>query len=351
MSSSLNIWFNRAYATTYWLAQMLRNNPDNVEVKIFVTHVDATSPVLQAADFSTQEPSNLSDEEYINWALSFCETNSINVFIPREKSLLISNNIEKFDKIGVHVLVNSPDVIKLLDNKELSYLSFEQNNLPTPMWSVGRGVEDFIEKYDRMRSMLDSDKKIIIKPTRGAGASGFRVINDNKYSLEELLNKPNDDIALSKIVEALESAEKKQKLLPDFMIMPYLDSPELSVDSLSDKEGKLVVNIPRTKDASRLTSFSDRFPEGSNVVKKIVELYGLQFLSNTQLRWWDNELVILETNTRASGGLYASSITGINMMWLAIKVLLDESFVQPEPVLGKRYTSVSSFVEIKDNSF
>ena len=131
--------------------------------------------------------------------------------------------------------------------------------------------------------------------------------------------------------------------------MPFLDSPELSIDSLSDASGKLIVNIPRTKDASRLTSFSNRFPQGNEIVEKIVELYGLKFLSNTQLRWWDNELVILETNTRASGGLYASSVTGINMMWLAIKVLLEEDFAQPVPILEKRYTSVSNFVEIKDN--
>jgi len=349
LPSSLNIWFNRAYATSYWLIKMLKENPDDTPVKVFATHVDLQSPVLQAADVIELEPT-LIGEEYINWALEFCKKYNINVFIPREQALLISKNVSKFEEIGVKVLVNPSATIELFENKELAYLSLAESGLPVPPWSVARGSEDFIFQYEAMRKFLDKDTRIIVKPTVGVGASGFRIINDNSYTMEELLVRPKDDISLNKIIEALQNEEKSGRTPPAFMVMPFLADPEVSVDTLSTGDGKLILNIPRTKDTNRMKAFSNRFPQATEVVSKIVEMYGLTYLTNTQLRWWNDSLVILETNTRASGGLYSSTITGVNIMWMAIKTLFNEPVDVSKVQLDKTYTSTSISIEITQKS-
>lgn len=346
MPPTLNIWFNRAYATTFWLAKMLKENPDNVPVNIFATHVDPNSPVLQAADFTFEEPV-LADDEYILWALDFCIDNSIHVFIPRENTLLIAENVSRFEQFGVKVLVNDPEVIQLFEDKEEAYLRLAADGFPVPPYKVAHGAKDFVAKLDELKKELGESQRIIVKPISGAGASGFRIIKEEPYTMEELLAKPNDDISLSRILEALVSSEEQGIKAPAFMIMPYLDSPEISIDCLSSVQGNTIISIPRTKDASRLTSFSDRFPEAAQIVERLADCYGLKFLTNTQLRWWKGELVILETNTRASGGLYASALTGVNLMWLAIKVLMGEEVKPPKALLGDTYTSVSFSVKMQ----
>lgn len=346
MPPTLNIWFNRAYATTFWLAKMLKENPDNIPVSIFATHVDPNSPVLQAADFAFEEPV-LSDEEYILWALDFCIDNTIHVFIPRENTLLIAENVSRFEQFGVKVLVNKPEVIQLFEDKEEAYLRLAADGFPVPPYRVAQGSKDFVDKLNELKKELGESQRMIVKPISGAGASGFRIIKDKPYTMEELLAKPSDDISLSRMIEALVSSEEGGVQPPAFMIMPYLNSPEISVDCLSSIQGSTIISIPRTKDASRLTSFSDRFPDATRIVERLADYYELKFLTNTQLRWWKGELVILETNTRASGGLYASALTGVNLMWLAIKILMGEEIKPPKALLGGTYTSVSFSVQMQ----
>lgn len=342
----LNIWFNRSYATAYWIMKQIKDNPDNVPVTVFASHVDPHSPTLQGADFSFLEP-QLEAEEYILWALDFCKTHSIDVLIPKEYAEDIARNVNLFNEIGVKVLTNTIENIDLFEDKGLAYKSLEENGFPVPPYRTAQGSEDFAAKLAELKSVLEPDTAIIIKPVSGVGAAGFRVINDEPYTLKNLLANPNNDISEARVIEALSIAEAQGETIPALMIMPYLESPEISVDSLSTADGKLVVNIPRTKDGSRFTQFSDRFPEANIIVRKLVEFYGLQYCTNTQLRWWNDELVILETNTRMSGGLYSSSVTGVSVIWTAIKVLLGEEVDEIVPELNSSYTSVSTNVIIE----
>jgi biotin carboxylase len=344
-TSHLNIWFNRSYATAYWIMKQVKDNPDNVPVTVFASHIDPYSPTLQGADFAFVEPV-LEPEDYLEWALEFCQTHNIDILIPKEHAETIAANVDRFNAIGVKVLTNNIENIDLFEDKAVAYESLASNGFPVPPYRTAKGSADFSAKLAELKATLEPDTVIIIKPVSGVGASGFRVINEDPYTVKNLISHTNNDITEAKILEALTLAEAQGEEVPALMIMPFLESPEISVDSLSTAEGKLVLNIPRTKDGSRFTRFSDRFPDANAIVKRLVEFYGLQYLTNTQLRWWKGELVILETNTRMSGGLYSSTATGVSVIWTAVKVLLGEDVGVIVPTLDKAYTSVSTNVII-----
>ena len=344
MPTQLNIWFNRSYATSYWLMKMLRSNEDNTPVTIFASHVDATSPVLQGADHAFIEPSDLSEDDYLLWALEFCSTHKIDVLIPTQHAPIIASNVHKFELVGTRVLVNTVENITLFEDKEAAYVDLAKNGFPVPPYAVARSASEFVEKLAELKATLPEGKQVIIKPISGVGAAGFRIIDDAPYTVNDLLTKPSAKVSAQKIVDALQTAEDNNELVPALMLMPFLESPEISVDCLSTFDGKVIAALPRTKDSGRLTQFSDRFPEAAQWARKLVETYGLSYLTNTQFRWYDGALVVLETNTRMSGGLFASSMLDINMVWLAIKVLLEEDVQPQNPQLNRAYTHVSLFV-------
>jgi len=346
--TSINIWFNRTFATTYWAIQMLRDNPDGAAVTIFATHVDPASPVLQAADYRGVE-SVATGEEYILWALDYCEANNIDVFIPRNNIDIIAQNISRFETIGVKVLSSNVSDIRLLEDKGLTYAKATEAGIAVPPYHIASTAEAISDAYTQLRHGLDATDRIVVKPTVGVGATGFHVIDNEPYSLARF-NDPHPEntqsVGIKDVIGAYELAEQRGEPTPELLLLPWLDAPEVSIDCLSDRNGKLVRAIPRIKDGDRITVFSNRYPTAVETVERWYENFDLRYLTNTQLRWWRGELVLLETNTRAAGGLFATTITGVNMMWEAVSIALGGETTAAQPKLDQSYVSLPTVVPV-----
>jgi len=339
----LNIWFNRPFATTYWLIKMVKDNPDGVPVTVFATHPDLGSPVLLAADRVGGEP-ELSGTEYVDWCFQYCVENKIDVFVPRMGIADIVREVERFESAGVRVLASGFDDIELLEDKNKTYVKASRSGTPVPPWRVGSSAEEIQTGYDSLVSEI-GDARVVMKPTVGVGAEGFRVIDNGEFTVDKLLGAGSREVSIDSIVNAYSMAEESGADRPEIMLLPFLEDPEVSVDVVSTGEGEIIKMIPRTKDSARLTSFSQRFPEAEEIVAYWYTNFNLRFLTNTQLRWWQGELVLLETNTRASGGLYSSNLTGLNVMWEAIVLLVNGEVNRTKPKLGLSYVGVNTFVE------
>lgn len=340
----LHIWFNRSFATSYWLIKMIRENADGRSVSIFATHVDPSSPVLQAADHAGKE-STLDGDDYIKWCIDYCAKNAIDVFIPRNNIDLIAENIDVFTAAGIKVLASSHESIRLLGDKNLTYQKAQEIGVPVPPWRVAHTEQTIREAVVSLTAEVGSETRIVVKPTVGVGAQGFRVLTHKPFSIDDLLIE-NDDVAVIDLLRAYRRAEDEGREAPELMLLPWLDAPEVSVDCLSDQDGKLVKFVPRTKDGDRLTRLSNRFDEVVPHIEKIHEHFDLRYLTNTQFRWWQDELVLLETNTRASGGLYSTSLSGVNLIWEAIMLATEGKVDYTAPQLNKAYISLDTFVEV-----
>lgn len=341
---TLNIWLNRTYATNYWFLQMLRSNPDHRSVRLFATHTDETSPVLQAADVALPEP-RLTGDAYVDWALDFCRTHAIDVLLPGTGIAEIAARTADFAALGVTVLASPAASIALLDDKCATYASASRLGLPVPPWRQAQGADELEAAVASLREELEPDETICIKPLSGVGAEGFRVLSDAPLSLDDLLAPPAHRVRLDEVAAALRTAQDADRAVPALMVMPYMASPEISVDCLSDPYGELLAALPRAKDGRRRT-FLDDTPRAIDIARQITGAYQLAYLSNTQLRWWRGELALLEVNTRPSGGLFAASLTGVNLPWAAVRLAVDGDAGPLEPTLGASFVTVETLVPL-----
>lgn len=341
---TLNIWLNRTYATNYWFLQMLRNNPDHRDVRLFATHTDPTSPVLQAADVSFPEPKLVGDD-YVDWVLEFCRTHAIDVLLPGKGIGEIAARHGEFEAAGVKVLASPAASIALLDDKCATYASAATLAIPVPPWRRADGADELEAAVASLRAELEADEKICIKPLSGVGAEGFRLLSDAALSLDDLLAPPAHRVRLDEVTAALRLADDAGRTVPAMMVMPYMSSPEISVDCLSGPFGDLLAALPRAKDGRRRT-FLDSTPQAIEIARQVTEAYQLAYLSNTQLRWWRGELALLEVNTRPSGGLFAASLTGVNLPWAAVRLAVDGDAGPLVPTLGASFVTVETLVPL-----
>lgn len=152
MTRPLHIWFNRAFATTYWLIKLLRKNPDGRPVIIHATHVDQDSPVLAAADVRGVEHEG-TGADYLAWALAYCEHHRIDIFFPRNNGELIAANRFAFEAIGTHVLTSPSATVSLFGDKRLTYMAIHEQGLPVPPWASASSGEGIMAAYERLSTL------------------------------------------------------------------------------------------------------------------------------------------------------------------------------------------------------
>jgi len=341
----LRIWFNRPFATSYWLFDMLRDNPDGYPVKIYVTQTDPTSPVFQGADYGELEP-DLQGEAYVDWALDFCERHGIELFFPRKWIEILVEAEERFAALGVRLIASSPEAIRLFEDKNLTYRAATETGVAVPPWCVASDGESFERELQSLRAELEAQDRIVVKPTVGVGAQGFRILDEKPRTINGIL-EGGLRVSPEELLRGYERAEAADEALPELMLLPYLDEPELSVDCLSSPQGELLKTIPRAKLSGRQRLFTDEYPEAVELVERLYAGRDLRYITNTQLRWWRGRLVLLETNTRPAGGLYATSLTGVNLIWDAVALALRGEATPKQPRLGDSYVALESFTELK----
>lgn len=320
---------------------MVKSNPDSIPVHAITTSDKIDSPVLLAGDESHLEPSReiVTGNAYVDWALLFCKTHSVDVFVPMREIAAISARKDEFASLGVVILASPPDSINLLEDKNLAYLSARDNGIPVPPWRMVSSLQEFIDAYASLLDETNNRDAICIKPNQGVGGQGYRKIVTAAPELKDLLIDPKHVIDLKVLLDVFRRTEDAGQKIPEFMLMPYLDEPETSVDCLSDTQGNILAAIPRAKTGRKQHMPEDSY-EAIEIATQMVKTYGLSYLTNTQTRVYHGHAVLLETNTRISGGMYASPLAGVNLPWEGIKLAIFGGIEKPEVILGAEYSSI-----------
>ena len=342
----LRIWLNRTYATHVHTVAMLRANPDGESVHVTATHRDPHSPVMLTADATEPEPDGEpTAEEYVTWALDLCRRHSIEVFWPAHQLAAVSAARERFQAAGVSLVAAPTEAVTVLDDKAAAYRDAEAAGLAVPPWRLASSGAELRAAYDDLRRLGD----VVCKPVRGAGADGYRVLTDAPLRLAELVGPLPARTHLDEAAAALDTAAGRL----DLLVMPYLPGPEISVDCLADEVGELLAAVPRSK-VVRLRALVDD-PDSVEIARRIVKRHRLASLSNTQLRYWQQPGVdggprpyLLETNARVAGGIFQTSLAGLNLPWAAVRLAQGQPVSVPEPRLGTTYATVSSLVRVPD---
>ncbi|MFF8970822.1 ATP-grasp domain-containing protein [Streptomyces sp. NPDC014995] len=339
MVSRVRVWLNRTYAENVFFMDQLRRNPSDRAVEIHATHGDADSPVLAAADTAVLEPEGLSPAAYVEYALDQCARRGIDVFVPRLHQAAIVAHRTDFEAVGTALLAPTPEAVAVFHDKVIAYEAVQAIGVPVPPWWRVRTADELLAAVEELEA---GGHKACFKPASGAGGVGFRVITRAPFSLTQLNGFPSPYVQLDLVVEALKQADEPV----DWLVMPRLEQPEVSVDCLTGPDNRVRLAIARTKNGRRRGfSLHEQWLEPA---RHIAERFGLHYLSNIQFRMFGGQPVLMDVNTRPAGGLHQLSLCGVNAPWAAVQLALgeDPGEIVP-PFLGQDYTVVSGLRPVR----
>ncbi|PWI14160.1 ATP-grasp domain protein [Streptomyces sp. Act143] len=333
MISRVRVWLNRTYAENVFFMDQLRKNPSDRAVEIHATHGDADSPVLAAADTAELEPEGLSPAGYVEYALDQCQRRGIDVFVPRlHQSAIVAHRAE-FEAVGTALLAPPPEAVAVFEDKVIAYEAVQAIGVPVPPWWRVRSADELVAAVEELEA---AGHKACFKPASGAGGVGFRVITRAPFSLAHLNGFPSPYVPLDVVVEALRQADEAV----DWLVMPRLEQPEVSVDCLTGPDNRVRLAVGRTKNGRR-RGFT-LHEQWLGPARMIAEGFGLHYLSNIQFRMFGDRPVLMDVNTRPAGGLHQLSLCGVNAPWAAVQLALGEDPGEmAPPFLGQDYTVVS----------
>jgi carbamoyl-phosphate synthase large subunit len=252
------------------------------------------APACRISDGYFKVPS-VSDEEYIPKLLKIAIENKVRLIIPTIDTCLLtlSENIEKFKKHHILILVSDSSLIRMFNNKKLTNDFFESKNIAVA----------------RLFSKTNYELPIYIKPIDGSG------------SLDNFIVRLHDELHHYHF--------RNERLL----FFEYLDHnlhSEFTIDMYFDKNSKLKSLVPRQRLEVRqgevkkaITKETFFCPIIWNIFKDINGLRGcvtLQIFVNHAT----NKIFGIEVNPRFGGGFPLTYLAGANFpKWILQEYLLD----------------------------
>ncbi|GHC09139.1 hypothetical protein GCM10010348_34410 [Streptomyces anthocyanicus] len=333
MASPVRVWLNRTYAENVFFMDQLRRNPADRAVEIHATHGDPDSPVLAAADTAEPEPEGLSPAGYVEYALAQCARRGIDVFVPRlHQSAIVAHRAE-FEALGTALLAPPPEAVAVFRDKVIAYEAVRAIGVPVPPWWRVRTADELVLAVEELEA---GGHRACFKPASGAGGVGFRMVTRDPFSLTHLNGFPSPSVPLPLVVEALRAAEEPV----DWLVMPRLEQPEVSVDCLTGPDNRVRLAVGRTKNGRR-RGFT-LHEQWLTPARRIAETFGLHHLSNVQFRMYGDRPVLMDVNSRPAGGLHQLALCGVNVPWAAVRLALgdDPGELEP-PFLGQDYAVVA----------
>ncbi|QFZ73337.1 ATP-grasp domain protein [Streptomyces fagopyri] len=333
MASRVRVWLNRTYAENVFFMDQLRSNPQRRGVEIHATHGDPDSPVLAAADTAAMEPDGLSPAAYVEYALDQCARHSVDVFVPVLHQQAIVAHRADFAAAGTALLAPSVEAVAVFQDKATAYQAVQAVGVPVPPWWRVRTPEDLVAAVEALEA---DGHQTCFKPAAGAGGVGFRVLTRTPFSMMHLNGFPSPYVPLDLVVEAMRQADEPV----DWLVMPRLAEPEVSVDCLTGPDGRVRMAVGRTKNGRR-RGFT-LHPSWIEPARLIAEAFGLHYLTNIQFRMFGDEPVLMDVNTRPAGGLHQLAQCGVNAPWAAVQLALGEETGELVPsALAPDYTVVA----------
>lgn len=320
----MNIYFNSCFTQTAEAIRLLKKEDDNL--KIFITNKNDNIYLKEVADYYEVEREYLSDREYLDFCIAFCKKHNIDIFFVRYRATELSKYKKEFDCIGVKTtFVAEYNTYRLLDNKVNTYDFIKNENiLEIPPYGIARNYNEYMETYALIRNEGFS---VCIKPIEGVGGVGFKRISENISAYDEI--KVNSATLMSK--ERADFIFKEKDNFEPIMMLGYLEGQEYSIDCLACK-GKLIDAIPRTKIDSytQLITTDKRLIE---IADKITKKFNLSNIFNIQVKFHKDKIYLIEINTRMSGGIFKSCMSGINIVYKDIKLLNNENIISEKHLL------------------
>lgn len=183
----------------------------NKDLRIYGADFAGTAPALAYCDY-VRKVCGMKEKDYISQLAKICEEDKIDLLIPTIDTdlLVLAENADMFAKIGTKVLISDPDKIAICRDKNHTADFFEECGLKAP-----RTCSDY-KKYG-------NNYPCFIKPKDGSSSiNAFKV--NNREELEVYSQK-----------------------IGDYIIQPFIEGTEYTIDIFCDFEGHPISIVPRER--------------------------------------------------------------------------------------------------------
>lgn len=202
---------------------------------------------------------------------------------------------EELAKKGVTVFCSDSGAIETADDKWKFYEAVK-NNFPVPKTT---------KQYTQLAFPM------IAKPIRGKGSKGVRLCH-NKHDI-------------------LSIADRR-----DYIFQEYLPGKEYTVDVLSDFSGKALCAVPRKRlEIKAGISFKGEVVANKKLeklAKQVCEYCNMVGQTFVQVREDKNgDLKIIEIEPRSGGGTFFTTLAGVNMSILLLRLAEGKKINIPKP--------------------
>ncbi|MBR7110681.1 MAG: ATP-grasp domain-containing protein [Clostridia bacterium] len=278
------------------LVQAFRSSANNLNIPLQIhgSDITDTAPALLFCD-KIYQSKRIKDQEYIPDLLNYCEKNSIDLLIPTIDTdlLLLSQNKDKFLKIGTKVLISDEEKIKICRDKRLTAGFFKKAGLLSP-----EPIDDY-KKYNE-------GFPAFIKPKDGSSS------------------------IMAYKVENQEELEVYASQIPDYIVQPFIDGEEYTVDIFCDFSGNPIYITPRMRLAVRAGEvLKTKIVRDSSIIddmKKFLSTYKPCGPITVQLirQKGTNKNYYIEINPRFGGGAPLSMKSGADSAGALLRLMQGE---------------------------
>ena len=304
-------------------------------IRLVGADMSKDSTIMQMCDAAYQVP-RCTDPLYIDALIDICKKEKIDILLPIMSAELnvLSENKEKFTKIGTKVSVSEPAPLRIANHKGKLFDFIKAAGLPCAdyLW-----VNSCAELEKAANLLGYPEKKICVKAMEGSGSRGFRILSESVSRFQTFMNeKPTAGvITLEELITILAETET----FPPLLVMEYLPGPEYSIDLLAD-QGHVLVSCCRKslrmENSIMLEAVIENNPEVINICNQVTEKLGLDGNIGFDLRERDDGTpIIMECNPRITAGVPYFALAGVNLPYLCVKKTLGEELTQTKPEFGK----------------
>lgn len=305
------------------------------EGEVHVCNSDKKSIAFKYADKKVISPL-IYDDNYIPFLVEYCKENKIDIVISLFDIdlLMLARHKKEFEGVGTNVIVSSPEVIEICNDKWKTYQFLIQNGFNAPKSFLK--IEDVIKKIEEGNLSYP----IVVKPRFGCGSISVSIAHDDE-DLFYLTKKANSEIKDSYL--KYESAASDEKIV----YQECLRGQEFGADIINNLKGEVQNVIVRKKIAMRSGEtdiaelvnepiIRDELTRLGAITKHIANMDCDVFLVN-------GKPYILELNARFGGGYPFSHMGGCNLP-RAIVNWVEGKNVDKEMISAK--TGITGFKEI-----
>lgn len=272
------------------------------------------------------------DPNFIKEIIKICKKEKIHcILIGTDYELLkFAENKKIIEKAtGAKVIVSSPEIIKITNDKWLTHKFFVDNNLPHIPSVLHQDVDALIKA---------EGFPLIIKPRIGDSSKNTHVVNNQKELQEKLpllLDKKQDNIYL---------VEQSEPIIQKYLINKQEEYTSTTINFDNKCYGVISMNREMRLGGHTTKAIIENFPEINKAIQKVAETLNVFGPCNFQSRLSDGVPLIFEINCRFSGTTPFGAEVGFNAVEAIVKhVVLGERI---KPLTYKKGAILRYFNEV-----